>query len=825
MRGLCFRCYRPGHRKRDCTNAEVCKRCWQRGHPAMECKRPRSPSSEEELRRCALAKFARRSSPERRQGHQPERGAGSSSPPLPPPPPPRHQVSPQDPPPPPRRQTPPPPPPPPLPPRAASRLPPMEEWPPIAVAPLWSPGHQGGLENAAMKPWLCVVRRTATMCDLEKRLNLALVATVGGTRPVVTCEQVAAALRWRGVPEGTVSCHTLAPESFLVVFESRELRDHVATMPAVLVAGAPLLFRPWNRQAQASLVPMRSKVTLVLEGVPPHAWDMAVVEDLLGNGCAVETLAPETKARTDMSLFQLTAWTSDLEAIPVARLLAIPEPIQNDGTRSAPGSGSVEEVQTLQYNILVHLVRVEEDSMEDLVLGPGRGRDGRRGKDGSGGGGGDGGQGDRGRRVARDLPWQRGVPDRRRGPGGVPQRSSAVCLPAAAPELEKSWALPGMASPAPFTVQTSPASQQLRRQALSATAKAVVAANPGASEATGKVLEKVLHDDVSLHGENLAGQGREAEPMGAGDVEVAGPAVPVLDQVEWEDAADCLPGAEHEDRGPGGPLDVDKGAALSNRSSPTGSEDSERSHASLGSAEVVGPSQSLDAADPRPRCEEEFFCVSLSGGARHEVLDRATSPEADPLRCEFEVDSAVCIESPCRGEESRGSSEWTGPNSQMQMIPKGTHKPGSVLQCAEREQDGAEEEHQLECSELARVKSFCSSILKTLAPPLLSEFERTTGLRADAEPFTPKRVTRRSVAALAGTQVKMASAAESSLLKALGFCPENLPVKEDDLRRFKEFFDSPVQDAHIRVLAAIFGKELPSSFHREAHCMRAVPAI
>jgi hypothetical protein len=49
-------------------------------------------------------------------------------------------------------------------------------------------------------------------------------------------------------------------------------------------------------------------------------------------------------------------------------------------------------------------------------------------------------------------------------------------------------------------------------------------------------------------------------------------------------------------------------------------------------------------------------------------------------------------------------------------------------------------------------------------------------------------------------------------------------VREEDLRRFKEFFDSPIQDAHLRVLAVIFGKELPTSFEREVHCMRAVPA-
>jgi hypothetical protein len=85
-------------------------------------------------------------------------------------------------------------------------------------------------------------------------------------------------------------------------------------------------------------------------------------------------------------------------------------------------------------------------------------------------------------------------------------------------------------------------------------------------------------------------------------------------------------------------------------------------------------------------------------------------------------------------------------------------------------------------------------------------------------------VTRRSANALAGTQVKIASAAESSLLKALGFCPENLLVSEDDLKRFKELFDSLIRDAHLRVLAAIFGKEIPTSFEREVHYRVAVPA-
>jgi hypothetical protein len=109
---------------------------------------------------------------------------------------------------------------------------------------------------------------------LERRLRFAMVASVGGRRPAVSTEQVAAALRWRGIPATVFSVHSHAPEDFLIVLESAELRRHVAGLPSVLVAGTPLVLRPWNRQVQAKQVPLRSRVFLVLEGIPPHAWDV-----------------------------------------------------------------------------------------------------------------------------------------------------------------------------------------------------------------------------------------------------------------------------------------------------------------------------------------------------------------------------------------------------------------------------------------------------------------------------------------------------------------------------------------------------------------------
>jgi hypothetical protein len=167
----------------------------------------------------------------------------------------------------------------------------------------------------------------------------------------------------------------------LIVLESAELRRYVAALPTVLVAVALLVLRPWNRQSQAKKVPLRSKVFLVLEGIPPHAWDVEVVEDLLGKTCVVEEVAPETRW-ADLSLFKLSAWTSELDAIPVARTLAVPEPLREDDRQLPPARELPEaevahaaappaEIKTLQYRVLIHVVAVEETAPVETALRPG----------------------------------------------------------------------------------------------------------------------------------------------------------------------------------------------------------------------------------------------------------------------------------------------------------------------------------------------------------------------------------------------------------------------------------------------------------------------
>jgi hypothetical protein len=156
---------------------------------------------------------------------------------------------------------------------------------------------------------------------------------------------------------------------------------------------------------------MCKKVHLALEGIPMHAWEPKVIEDLLGKSCVVDEVAPEMSSWSNLSLVKLTVWTSDLDSILVARTLVIPEPPHMDSRASQQFPFLIiSEVKALQYKVLVHLTSVEEDvdsvAGDSSSLQPGHGANGRRGPN-SGEGGGDGGGGCW---ISHVVQWHRGCP-------------------------------------------------------------------------------------------------------------------------------------------------------------------------------------------------------------------------------------------------------------------------------------------------------------------------------------------------------------------------------------------------------------------------------
>jgi hypothetical protein len=166
----------------------------------------------------------------------------------------------------------------------------------------------------------------------------------------------------------------------------------------------------------------------------------------------------------------------------------------------------------------------------------------------------------------------------------------------------------------------------------------------------------------------------------------------------------------------------------------------------------------------------------------------------------------------------------------MQLVPRRA-RDGPVLEevvvpVRDIEEATAESALQQERAALCRIKTFCSSILKKLAPPLLREVESSSRLRADAQPFTPRRLTRSGAVAAQGRggRASKASVAETVLLKTLGIYPEDLSVEEEHLASFNEIFDSPLGDRHVRVMASIFGKLVPQSFEQQEGCRVEVAA-
>uniref|UniRef100_A0A453S0Z8 CCHC-type domain-containing protein n=1 Tax=Aegilops tauschii subsp. strangulata TaxID=200361 RepID=A0A453S0Z8_AEGTS len=165
MRDRCFKCLEKGHFLKDCTNKVVCLRCGLSGHVASQCKRPRSPSLVEELRRDAAAKVARRSSGVgvaaalgvSRQGAAAPRAVSPSPPPLR------------------RLET-----------RAASPLGGHRRTEPRLEV-------QADLEMSLSD--LCIVRRSRAMAELEGRLQHAMVVFVSDDRSGLLPELVRQALQ------------------------------------------------------------------------------------------------------------------------------------------------------------------------------------------------------------------------------------------------------------------------------------------------------------------------------------------------------------------------------------------------------------------------------------------------------------------------------------------------------------------------------------------------------------------------------------------------------------------------------------------------------
>jgi hypothetical protein len=191
---------------------------------------------------------------------------------------------------------------------------------------------------------------------------------------------------------------------------------------------------------------------------------------------------------------------------------------------------------------------------------------------------------------------------------------------------------------------------------------------------------------------------------------------------------------------------------------------------------------------------KEFFEVSLSGvdGSPRDV-EATGCPQIQAHVGEAEASSEKGLNA------TTSLHSHAGPDRNMQLV-------------------------QEEPAAFSRIRSFCSKLIKQLAPPLLREYEIASKLRGDAVLCTPRRITRNNSAGLPpAKQSKKASAVENVLMKALGLSPSDFMVDDQALLELQDVFDSPMKEEQLRVVAAILGKTLPSAFELAQGAHMGIP--
>ncbi|KAE8802866.1 hypothetical protein D1007_21404 [Hordeum vulgare] len=527
----------------------------------------------------------------------------------------------------------------------------------------------------------------------------------------------------------------------------------------------------------------------------------------------MESLAPKTANREDLSLLKLHAWCVDPDEVPVVKRLWVPEAEEVDPAACMPTSR-----QLLEYMTLIHVGRIREHEGLERWLCP-------TNSDGSGQSGlpEDSG-GFFGRGEWNVLPWTRGVRGHHGGmhpseaQGGSYRQALLGCIG------PSNWRIPPMVNATEAMECTRTVAIPRTKTALP-TCQTVVTAAPRLAPtelATRRATDKVgsahqATEDLSVERQGAVEVGHTAQadplprsssfdhghvmvqdmqPMSTKQVLSWGlPSMGmdkvVLDPPSRDNEVDPMEkGKWQVDASEVGPSDPSDGA-----NPVTAIEVGLQKTLELATANDVGPQQMLEMATTTLTDPEEGpsashvvattratkLCVGSYSAGWAPLLDLV------PTRAPEDVgERPLDVVGP--GLNTAQAREPMGPVAEVTtydcMSPSWSNTTGPVGQ---DQGDGLTSKEQIA---LQNIKSFCTGLLKNLAPPLLREFEGLRGIKAGQDPFTPRHATR-SVS-LGGNRKSKASAAEAVLLKALRFDSDDMAVSEDALGQLRTVFDSPL---------------------------------
>lgn len=204
---------------------------------------------------------------------------------------------------------------------------------------------------------ICIIQRTTAMDDAEASLRLAITAVAAdGTRDISVADAYRALRTVHGVDDGSFSIFPFFPEHFLIRCHTPEARERLLAAPPIPIAGTALVLLPWTRLAHAEPESMQYRVTVELEGIPPHAWAEDTAAKLLAPSCWIQSIDGSTTNSSDLSTFKVTAWTRDPRTIPKVVRLYIAE----NEVRFGSLPPYLRRKGVLRYQVIVHLRSVHD---------------------------------------------------------------------------------------------------------------------------------------------------------------------------------------------------------------------------------------------------------------------------------------------------------------------------------------------------------------------------------------------------------------------------------------------------------------------------------
>jgi hypothetical protein len=207
---------------------------------------------------------------------------------------------------------------------------------------------------------LRVIPRTPAINDAEAALANALTVTVGGTRPVLSSEQVRDHLsRFFAIGEGEVQVKRYNRADFLLVFANRQLADRVLHTPPLLQACR------WNQQAGALFKPFRFKILLSVTNVPAHVRSVETVQEIVGSSCLVSEVSPRSLDQSDLSRFLVVVWARHPYLVPTEVACSVSKPADPFVDAQRPLFLRAHEIihskcNLLHFRTFVHIVEVHD---------------------------------------------------------------------------------------------------------------------------------------------------------------------------------------------------------------------------------------------------------------------------------------------------------------------------------------------------------------------------------------------------------------------------------------------------------------------------------